>query len=155
MQLPVAVRRLAFRSIYGILRIYWFVRQPELSGVKCVLTDGDRVLLVRHTYGPRLWEVPGGAIKRHEPPSSAARREMREELGIDVEDWRALGEVSASICDRQGTLHCFHAPLSTRRIVPDPGELAAARWFAPTELPPNLGPYVASIIDRARAVTAT
>ena len=41
------------------------------------------MLLVRHTYGPRAWDLPGGAIKRGEPPIDAARREMDEELGLD------------------------------------------------------------------------
>ncbi len=141
--------------MYRVLRIYWFLRRPRLNGVKCVVTDGNRVLLVRHTYGPRHWEVPGGGIKRHEPPSSAARREMREELGIDVKDWTALGEMPATIYDRRGTLHCFYATMSAARIAPDPGELADARWFVPTELPSNLGPYVASIIERARTRTAS
>lgn len=153
MQLPVALRRLAFRLVYSALRIYWFLRRPPLNGVKCVLSDGDRVLLVRHTYGPRNWELPGGGIKRREPPSGAARREMREELGVDVQEWTALGEVPARIHDRRGVLHCFLATLSPATIAPDPGELAAATWFAPTELPSNLGPYVASIIDHARADT--
>ena len=113
------------------------------------MTDRDRVLLVRHSYGPRHWELPGGAIKRDEPPSSAARREMREELGVDVVDWMALGEMPARLHGRRGTLHCFKASLAAVRIAPDRGELAAAAWFAPAELPPDLGPYVASIIDRA------
>ena len=154
MRLPVTLRRLGFRLVYAILRIYWFVFRPRLSGVKCVLTDGTRVLLVRHTYGSRNWEVPGGGIKRHEPPSRAARREMREELGVDVEAWTALGELPATIHARRGMLHCFQATVPDVKIAPDRGELAAARWFAPTELPSHLGPDVASIIARARLRTA-
>ena len=142
---------MAFRLAYTILRASWFLHRPRFNGVKCVLTDQDRVLLVRHSYGPRQWELPGGGIKRHELPSGAARREMREELGIDIDDWMALGEMPASIHGRDGTLHCFAATPSATRIAADRGELAAAAWFAPTALPSDLGPYVASIIARALA----
>jgi len=83
-ELPVAVRRPAYRAAYRVLQVWWFVTRPQKSGVKCVLTDGEQVLLVRHTYGRRYWDVPGGSVKRGEPPLRAARREMREELGVDV-----------------------------------------------------------------------
>ena len=62
-RLPVGLRRRAYRLAYALLCVYWFVRRPECHGVKCVLTDGALVLLVRHTYGPPLWDLPGGAIK--------------------------------------------------------------------------------------------
>ena len=67
MDLPVLVRRVGYRFAYAGLRVYWFVLRPRSTGIKCVLTDGDRVLLVRHTYGPRAWELPGGSLKREAP----------------------------------------------------------------------------------------
>jgi len=51
--------------------------------------DGDgRVLLVEPSYKAH-WEIPGGAVDAGESPWAAARREVREELGID----RALGRL--------------------------------------------------------------
>src|SRR5256885_12976469 len=100
MRLPAPVKRLGYRVAYTGLRTYWFVRRPKLSGVKCVLTDGDEVLLVRHTYGPRAWDLPGGAIKRGEAPLHAASREMNEELGVAIADWRALGTVTVVLDHR-------------------------------------------------------
>lgn len=48
-----------------------------------LFTDpSGRVLIVDPTYKPR-WELPGGAIEADESPAAAARREVREELGID------------------------------------------------------------------------
>jgi ADP-ribose pyrophosphatase YjhB (NUDIX family) len=145
----VALRRLGYRFAYASLRVYWFARRPPVSGVKCVLTDRDRVLLVRHTYGPAEWLLPGGAIKRRERPLSAVRREMREELGIDIEHWRALGEVTGRMHHRRDTLHCFQAELHDPVLTIDRGELAAAGWFSRRELPPDLGRYVHPILARA------
>src|SRR5205807_4312661 len=125
MRIPIPLRRMLYRSAYSALRGYWFVRRPEVQGVKCVLTDGDRVLLVRHTYGHREWDLPGGAVKRDEQPLSAARREMHEELGVRIEDWMSLGQVSASIDHRRDRLHCFQAELREPLITIDHGELAA------------------------------
>jgi 8-oxo-dGTP pyrophosphatase MutT (NUDIX family) len=149
-ELPVAVRRPAYRAAYRVLQVWWFVTRPRKSGVKCVLTDGDRVLLVRHTYGRRHWDIPGGAVKRGEPPLDAARREMHEELGIDVTDWVSIGEMPVRMNHRRDTLHCFHVDLRDPAIRIDRGELEQAHWFARGALPAERSRYVSPILDRAR-----
>jgi 8-oxo-dGTP pyrophosphatase MutT (NUDIX family) len=146
--LPVPLRRLGYRAAYLALRVYWFVRRPEVRGVKCVITDGARVLLVRHTYGPRGWDFPGGSVKRREQPVDAARREMKEELGVSIEDWRALGVVALSMDHRRDRLHCFQAELHAPRIELNRGELADADWFSPDALPRKVGRYTRPILAR-------
>lgn len=147
-RLPVPLRRLGFRVAYAGLRVYWLLARPHVSGVKCVLTDGECVLLVRHTYGHRSWDLPGGGVKRGEPPAATARREMNEELGICVDDWRPLGEVSLSIDHRRDRLHCFQAELRAPQLEVDGAELSAARWFPRRELPDDLGRYVRPVLRR-------
>jgi 8-oxo-dGTP pyrophosphatase MutT (NUDIX family) len=48
-----------------------------------------RVLLVDPAYKP-LWELTGGSLEVGESPRAAARREIREELGLDVQPGRIL-----------------------------------------------------------------
>ena len=61
----------------------------EITVVAAVIRDSeDRVLLTqrptdRHMGG--LWEFPGGKIDDGEGPAEALRRELDEELGIEVE----------------------------------------------------------------------
>jgi ADP-ribose pyrophosphatase YjhB (NUDIX family) len=149
--LPVPIQRFGYRVAYTMLRTYWFIRRPKLSGVKCVLTDGNEVLLVRHTYGPRAWDLPGGAIKRGEAPVTAARREMTEELGVSIDDWRALGTVTVVVDHRRDLVHCFQAQAPERDLTIDRGELAAAGWFARDGLPTDLGRYAGRILQQVPA----
>ncbi|MFZ1995857.1 MAG: NUDIX domain-containing protein [Solirubrobacteraceae bacterium] len=152
MSVPLTLRRLGYRIAYRVLQLFWFTVRPRKRGVKCLLTCRDRVLLVRHTYGNRAWDVPGGAIKRHEAPAAAARREMSEELGLDDVDWIAIGEITGSVHHRRDTIHCFRAEMCEPSLTIDRGELATADWFARDALPDELAPYVGSVIARAAAI---
>jgi 8-oxo-dGTP diphosphatase len=46
--------------------------------------DHGRILLVDPVYKPD-WDLPGGMAEANEPPADAARRELREELGMEVQ----------------------------------------------------------------------
>lgn len=46
--------------------------------------DDRRVLLVRETEPPGCWNLPGGGLERGESPLDAAKREVREETGLEV-----------------------------------------------------------------------
>jgi ADP-ribose pyrophosphatase YjhB (NUDIX family) len=148
-ELPIPLRRLAYRCAYAVLWVYRSVAKPALHGVKCVLVDADRILLVRHTYGSNEWDFPGGGLKRNEAPLTAARREMKEELGVDIEDWVAIGDVLSRFQRTKSTMYCFRADLNHPQLTIDRGELSAARWFALDELPPNLAGHVAPILAHA------
>ncbi len=62
-----------------------------ICGVGVVVRKGDSVLLIQRGREPRLgeWTVPGGAVELGESLRDAARREIREECGVEIE----LGEV--------------------------------------------------------------
>lgn len=143
------LRRLGYRAAWWGLRAWWLVRRPHTDGVKVVLRDGDRVLFVRHAYGNRRrWELPGGGVKRHEPPADAARREAREELGIDTDAWREVAAVEIAGMGKQTRLHVFEAAWSGAPLALQLSELEEARW-APVSAPPQpLGPDVARLLRR-------
>jgi 8-oxo-dGTP diphosphatase len=54
-----------------------------------LFVNGERVLLVRKTYGNR-WDIPGGYVEREESPAAGCRREVLEEIGIDRKPTRLL-----------------------------------------------------------------
>jgi 8-oxo-dGTP pyrophosphatase MutT (NUDIX family) len=149
------VRRLRVAGLRGLYRVAYRLVQLRMvllpgrgRGVKCVLTYGDEVLLVRHTYGARLkWQLPGGAAHRGEDPRHVAAREMREELGLSELSWRELSTLDMRLEHIAVNLTCMHAELKSPAVHPDPVEIAQAQWFALDELPPLLGSEVEQLLD--------
>jgi ADP-ribose pyrophosphatase YjhB (NUDIX family) len=56
-------------------------------GVGAVVVRDGRALIVRRAHEPRKgeWSLPGGMLHLGESLADAARREVREETGLDVE----------------------------------------------------------------------
>ncbi|MEP6912843.1 MAG: NUDIX hydrolase, partial [bacterium] len=51
-----------------------------------VITDNQgRVLLLKHRFRPGTgWGMPGGFMQEGEQPEEALRRDLREEVGLEV-----------------------------------------------------------------------
>jgi ADP-ribose pyrophosphatase YjhB (NUDIX family) len=108
---------------------------PRLVSLAVIQDDARRVLLVRSARRPDRWELPGGAVELDESPWNAARREVLEETGFDVEDLRLIG-LYWGRRDRVLRL-VFHAAARTQGTPQprDAKEIREASWFADRELP--------------------
>ncbi len=101
------------------------------------LVDGDgRVLVQQRAHGALagLWEFPGGKIEDGETPAIALIRELREELGIDVE--AACLAPAAFASEPLGDRHLLLLLHVCRKWkgIPQPLEAAALKWVRPIEL---------------------
>ena len=72
-----------------IARFYWRVFKPRTLGVRLLLIRDNKVLLVKHTYLQELY-LPGGGVKNNECFEEAIRREIKEELNFDLEEFEFL-----------------------------------------------------------------
>jgi 8-oxo-dGTP pyrophosphatase MutT (NUDIX family) len=143
----IALRRLGYRVAFRLLQVRWVLLRPEQTGVKCLITDGERVLLVRHTYGPRAWDLPGGRTGRGEPALAAARREMEEELGLGAAPWRELGALRGRSYGRHDCIDVVAALVAPDiELTVDPVEIEAAAWFERDRLPLWVSRFVTPIL---------
>jgi 8-oxo-dGTP pyrophosphatase MutT (NUDIX family) len=136
------LRRAAYRVAYRLLWLAAFVRPPRGRGVKAAVVCDGAVLLVRHSYGPHRWELPGGGVRRREDPLIALRRELVEELGLTTIDPVALGVRPGPGRFRHHSTYLYRVDLDTRNLRPDPVEIAEARWWDPAAPPAALGSMV-------------
>ena len=66
-------------------------REGYVLVAAAVVRRGFEVLLARRPEGKHLaglWEFPGGKVEPEESPEDALRRELREELGLEVRQIR-------------------------------------------------------------------
>src|SRR4051812_10621064 len=71
--------------------IYGVVHFANLAAGVLVLDENDRVLLVgqhRYPLGEYAWEIPEGGVPSGETAIAGARRELREETGVEATEWR-------------------------------------------------------------------
>lgn len=130
------------------------LRRGRGRGAKAILCHEGRILLVQHTYGPRRWELPGGGLRRDEAPLAGVRREIREELAVELGDVRLIAYGSGSPRHNARVISIFAAELPTAAVTPDVREIARAQWHDPDALPSALGWQVAAAVNALRTVSA-
>lgn len=98
-----------------------------------ILVDGGRVFIQRRPTGKRLaglWEFPGGKRERGETPKQTVRRELREELGIEVDVGEKMATVRHHDDSLQLTVHFYYCRRTAGEIRPT----AADAWeWAPVK----------------------
>ena len=75
-----------------------------------LLLQSDRVFVTRRGPGAHLggeWEFPGGKLEPDETAEQALRRELREEVGVEVEIEDRLSSIRYAYPDRVVLLHPF------------------------------------------------
>ncbi|MDQ1700896.1 MAG: 8-oxo-dGTP diphosphatase [Frankiaceae bacterium] len=112
-------------------------------GAIVVLRRGESVLLLRQRHHP-AWTLPGGLMKRGEAPSACVRREVREELGVDV----AIPDVPAAVLVEGSRIDVVFVTdwlYGDSPVVPHDVEVLEGRWFARSALPMLTGPTVRAL----------
>lgn len=105
-------------------------------GAAALITDDDgRVLLARHTYGYKNWELPGGTVEQGESPMDGVVREVKEETGLSVIPTQLTGIYYDAEAD---FLHFVFRCVSTGSPAvprPDGAEVDACAFWRPDGLP--------------------
>jgi ADP-ribose pyrophosphatase len=113
--------------------IYGVVHFANLAVGILALDEAGRVLLVgqhRYALDRYSWEIPEGGVPVGESPLDGARRELREETGIEAADWTETSRLhlSNSVSDEEAVLYV--ATTLTRGVAtPDGTESLAVRWL--------------------------
>ncbi len=112
-----------------------------LVGVGGVVVHRNRVLLIQRGGEPLKgeWSIPGGMLELGEPLEAAARRELKEETGLEVEPLEVLKVFDRIM--REGARVRYHyvivdyaCRLKGGRLAPA-SDVLEARWVRRQDLP--------------------
>ena len=109
------------------------------SVVAVIVDDAEQVVLTRRSIPPfrGLWVMPGGKIDLGEPIVRALHREVREEIGIEVVVG-GLVDVFEHLTPGPDNDHFvilyYRCRPSTHELLPNPAEVAEARWVPRAEI---------------------
>lgn len=107
--------------------------EPPIRVIAAVVARGDRLLVCQRPLEKRhggLWEFPGGKCEPGECDADAARRELREELGVEVV---AVASEEFAIVDPGSPFLIAFVPV-TIAGEPTCHEHMALTWGTPAEL---------------------
>jgi ADP-ribose pyrophosphatase YjhB (NUDIX family) len=128
------------------------------AGVAAAVVDGERVLLVRHTYGEKVgrWAMPGGYAKPNERLDQAAVREVKEEVGLQTEVIDAIALVTQTSAQGGAVFVVFRLRPLAGVATPDGVEVDRVGWFTVEEVralgqqelwPDSRNPALAALCD--------
>ena len=118
-----------------------YVAYPRVSpAMMALVTRGKELLLARaHRFPPAMYSALAGFVEPGETIEDCIRREVKEEVGVDVGTLTYFA--SQSWAFPHSLMIAYTAEYAGGELRPDATEIAEARWFAwdaVPDLPPSI-----------------
>ena len=113
-----------------------------LAATAVILNDNNEILLLQRNKAPEAgnWSVPGGAVEFGETMENALKRELREELGIEIEIIKPLTFTDHIPAPKSThwVVATFLAKVTSGEVInKEPEKHQQLAWFSPTDIPTN------------------
>ncbi len=116
-------------------------KKPLRKVMLCYLVDGNKVLLAmkKRGFGKGKWNGVGGKLKDGESVEDAARRETKEEIGIEIKEMQPAGLIRFYFLDMANAdgfnQECYVFRVTEWRGSPAEGEEMLPKWFEKDRVP--------------------
>ena len=102
----------------------------RIEVVAAILHNGGEYFATQRGYGEfeGMWEFPGGKIEPGESREAALKREIQEELGIDISIGELLCTTEYDYPSFHLTMHCYLCSIETGEI--ELREHKSAQWLS-------------------------
>ena len=113
-----------------------------------IFNDAGEVLLLKHRFRAGSgWGIPGGFLEAGEQPEEALRRELREEVGLEITEVELFTSRTFKKPRQVEILFRCHA---NANVKPQTIEVERAEWFSTYSLPGGLPQDQRLLIERAK-----
>jgi len=114
-----------------------------------VIIEDGKVLLNKHGDDD-FWKFPGGRVKDLDITlEEAAKREVKEEMGIDVELIRPLKPIMLKLPDGRAAILVHYLAKRFGEVKPGP-DIREWAWHPIDALPPDLAPNIKPVLEGAK-----
>jgi 8-oxo-dGTP diphosphatase len=129
----------------------WVVRttnaQFTVTAGAIIFNEKGQVLLLKHFFRAGSgWGLPGGFLKPGEQPLDALRRELDEEIGLEIREAEIFWVRSFKQPRQIEVLYCAKADGLAE---PQSMEVERSAWFSPDQLPAGLPQDQKLLVERA------
>jgi mutator protein MutT len=112
-----------------------------------IFNDKGEVLLLKHRFRAGSgWGLPGGFMEKGEQPIDALRRELREEIALEVDDVKVF---AARSFEKPKQVEVLFRARANAQVKSQTVEVERAEWFAIDALPQGLPRDQRVYIERA------
>ncbi len=109
--------------------------------VSAIIQRRNEILFVQRAHEPfkHYWDFPGGFLEAGESPEAGLRREVREELQIEIEIYKLLGAYSDTYGPGgESVLVVYYICKTLSNSFHPREEIADAKWFERRRMPHEL-----------------
>ena len=131
------IKKLYYFFRNPVYKLYCFIFRPKSLGVKVVVENDNKLLMVRIGYAHKKWTFSGGGVEKGESFKEAGLRELEEEVGIKVQDIVEMGEYSSESNYKKNIVKCFYLHTDSSFVKIDNFEIIDSAWYIPEEFPEN------------------
>jgi mutator protein MutT len=130
---------------------HWTMRLSNtkftVTAAALVFNDQGEVLLLKHAFRAGSgWGMPGGFMEADEQPEQTLRRELREEVGIEISDVRVI---TARSFDKVRQIEIVFVCRSQGHAKALSVEVERAEWFRLESLPEGVSSFQKKLIEAA------
>ncbi len=147
MDLNKKTKKLYYFFRNPVYKLYCFVFRPKSLGVKVIVENYNKFLMVRIGYAHKKFTFPGGGVEKNESFEEAAKRELEEETGIKTQHLVEIGEYTSDRNFKKNIVKCFYLKADSSFVKIDNFEIIEAGWYVLDQFPKDRSSSVSEIFN--------